>query len=209
MIALSYSLSLHENQDLYIEGWLRNADVARRIYPGARLILHHDESVPSALTELADSAVLWPRASSAACMFWRFTSTVLPEYEAVLVRDIDSVPTRREANAVAEWLASPYKLHTMHDHPCHEGARVMGGMWGAKPGAFPYDFDYLVRWWVQHKGPFEKGADQWFLSRYVYPYAERDGLNHWGTSYPKALTAVPFPDGPSPTTGFVGEIINL
>lgn len=204
-LAFSYALSLPSSRpvDRYVIGWRQVATKLRLQFPGATLILHHDSTVPGELVDMADETVEWPVSQSLECMYWRYTS--IDAYDAVAVRDADSVPNAREVGAVQAWLDSDFGIHTMHDHPHHK-ALVMGGMWGAKAGALPYDFPHLVRWWLKNKGPFAYGSDEKFLTRFVYPYAEKNGLNHWGISN-AALTSVAFPGGPSPVTGYVGEII--
>lgn len=40
------------------------------------------------------------------------------------------------------------------------------------------DFPHLVRWGLRNKGPFGYDDEQWFLNRFVWSYAMRDGLRH-------------------------------
>lgn len=210
-IAVSISLSIPDDDhkaSLYVEGFKRNAASFRDFYPEADLILHHDDTVSEEIVGLAQKKVRWSRNEGTTCMFWRFSSVGDEDYDAVLVRDADSVPNKREADAVCEWLCSGLPIHTMHDHPAHAEYRVMGGMWGARKNAFPYDFSHLVKWWITHKQPFKYNSDQWFLMRYVYPYAERYGMNHAGIQT-KFLNRRMFPGGPSPSTGYVGERISI
>lgn len=210
-LAISMSLSFPSDANkaaFYLEGFRRNARIFNAFYVGADLVLHHDDTVPPEVTALATKTVKWERNEGAACMFWRFTTVGDPEYDAVLVRDADSLPNQREMDAVNEWLESGLPLHTMHDHPAHADYRVMGGMWGARRDAFPYDFAHLVRWWLRNKRPFKYNSDQWFLMRFVYPYAERRGMNHAGVPT-KFLNRRMFPGGSSPSTGYVGERITM
>ena len=62
-------------------------------------------------------------------MFWRFEATRLPNAQRVIVRDVDSRISTREAKAVDEWTNSRFALHVIRDHPWHTRP-VMGGMWG-------------------------------------------------------------------------------
>lgn len=209
-IAVSMSLSLPNDSNkaaIYLEGFKRNVEEIPKAYPGADIVLHHDSTVPSEVVALANKTRRWEKRDDTTCMFWRFTTVGDQEYDAVLIRDADSVPTFREANAVREWLDSGLPFHTMHDHPAHADYRVMGGMWGARRNAFPYDFKHLVEWWITYKTPFQYNSDQWFLTRFLYPYTERQGMNHSGIQT-KFLNQRMFPDGPSPATGYVGERIS-
>ena len=48
-----------------------------------------------------------------------------------LFRDLDSRPSRREMEAVEEWMLSKHVVHVMRDHPGHD-MPILAGMWGVK-----------------------------------------------------------------------------
>ena len=48
-----------------------------------------------------------------------FAHSPHPQVDLFMSRDLDSVPTQREADAVEEWLRSGKTLHVMRDHPSH------------------------------------------------------------------------------------------
>lgn len=183
---LAVSLSLTGDGTRYLVGAQRNLVEIPLHYPGATIILHHDETVAGdILQHYRDAGATlrqWPKNESLECHFWRFESVGNPDFDVVVCRDIDSVPIAREARAVEEWLANGGGIHVMRDHKWHaDGPEpMMGGMWGATRGALPYDFPGLVRWWVDQKRPFKRWADCWFLKRFVYPYALTHGTVHDG-----------------------------
>ena len=47
-------------------------------------------------------------------------------------RDLDSIISKRETEAVFQWLNSKHAFHVMRDHPNHGAVPMMAGMWGAK-----------------------------------------------------------------------------
>ena len=53
-----------------------------------------------------------------------------PTVETFVVRDLDSLISQREADAVDEWLRSSKRFHVMRDAPQHK-ALFLGGLWGA------------------------------------------------------------------------------
>ena len=189
--------------------WERTVAAARKCYPGAKIILHHDKDAAREALALADVLVQWDTETAASRLFWRMTCVGDPDLDAVLLRDTDAPPNQREADAVVAWLKSDFKLRTMFDQPSKSLVRVPGGLWGSKRGAFPYDFSRLVRWWIWQKKPAGPGAERQFLDRYVYPYAVRGGLNHRcsgrnGFTDNFHINARPFPGGATPETGHVG-----
>ena len=47
-------------------------------------------------------------------------------------RDLDSIISKRETEAVSQWLNSKHAFHVMRDHPNHGAVPMMAGMWGVK-----------------------------------------------------------------------------
>ena len=69
-------------------------------------------------------------------MFWRFLVADDASVERFIVRDSDSRLNAREAHAVAEWMKSGKKVHTIRDHPNHDRP-LNGGLWGGVRGCIP------------------------------------------------------------------------
>ena len=70
-------------------------------------------------------------AESAICkaMIWRMRPIWDEDVEITLCRDLDSLPTPREAMAVRQFVESGAGLHCISDHPQH-GTPIMGGLCG-------------------------------------------------------------------------------
>merc|ERR1712018_1118233 len=65
-------------------------------------------------------------------MLWRFLPLLDQLVDVVLVRDLDSRLSAREAAAVTDWLNdTQFAVHVMRDHPSHSWP-MLGGMWGAR-----------------------------------------------------------------------------
>ena len=68
----------------------------------------------------------YPTLQNAFGMVWRFAPMVDPLVSEFHSRDLDSVPSLREADAVKEWLTAKNKtFHIMRDHPLH-GVPILG-----------------------------------------------------------------------------------
>ena len=50
----------------------------------------------------------------------------------LISRDLDSRFTKREKDAVNDWLKSDKDIHLMRDHPGHRFGRFLAGMFGTK-----------------------------------------------------------------------------
>lgn len=105
-----------------------------------------------------------------------------PKYTHVLCRDIDSVCTYREAQAVQQWITENKCIHCITDSISHN-IPMMGGMIGVRP-------EYLsmrlhVSTWEEmiNLGSginyTNKGADQEFLGRFVYPKCADSATEHF------------------------------
>ena len=52
--------------------------------------------------------------------------------DVAVFRDLDSLISQREIEAVTQWINSKHAFHIMRDHPNHGTVPIMAGMWGAK-----------------------------------------------------------------------------
>ena len=133
---------------------------------------------------------------------WRFAAALLDDAEHVIFRDTDSRISRRESDAVMQWLDSGKTLHIMRDHP-HHGHAIMAGMWGIKVGEKP---KRLIARVLQEATGEEKPEDQQLLETFVYPNFVNDCLAH-DSFFRRESSSVRFPN-PRQSPAFVGEIID-
>ena len=178
-MSIGVRFSLFGLDEYYLKGLEKNHQIIQDIYPDSKMYVHTDQ--PNKVKRRCPNATVIEhhKSKGVAGTFWRFLS--YGSEEVVLFRDADSLVNIREKAAVDEWLESGLGIHAMLDHDAHSGEDwpVMAGMWGARRNALPYDFNYLVKWWLKNKGPFNYHSDQWFLRRYIWPYiASGDGLLH-------------------------------
>jgi len=178
------SYSLFGDQPRYLDGALRNAVVARHLYPGWRVRFYVDATVPnrskSLLTnegaELIEIAPEDPLARFGTC--WRFLVEDDSDVALYVVRDCDAVINVKERAAVEEWLISGLTLHVMRDHPCH-AALILAGMWGARAGRLGPMRDRLLDFVSDRpEATGDYDFDQQFLRHEVWPLMKDDMLQH-------------------------------
>lgn len=135
------SFSLWGNNPKYTVGAIKNAKLAREIYPGWNCRFYCANDVPNPIIfQLEDfdntEIVHMNKPGDWTSMFWRFEPAGENDIDVMISRDTDSRLNFREKAAVDEWLNSDFGFHIMRDHPWH-GYPVLGGMWGAKLNTLP------------------------------------------------------------------------
>jgi len=182
----------------YVRGLMVNIRINRLIYPGWENVIHMDqETYTSKYQPLFDwlidrgfiEVVICPSNEALTmCMLWRLrpvftvTNTGDLKYSHTLCRDIDSVCTYREAQAVAIWLQEQKVIHCITDSISHN-IPMMGGMIGIWANTFTdrvgaKTWDELIS---KSSGInfTQKGADQTFLNRYIYPKCADSATEHF------------------------------
>ena len=163
------AFSLWGDTPLYTVGALRNAELARTLYPGWTCRFYVGASVPGpvvmALAAQPNVEVIaMDERGDHRGMLWRFLAAADETVDVALFRDTDSRPSARERAAVDDWLTGDRAVHVMRDHPWHTAA-IMGGMWGVRGGAL-WDIRTLI---AQHEPRSYWQTDQDFLRARVVP----------------------------------------
>ena len=202
------SFSLWGNLTQYTIGSIKNADVAKELYPDFECWFYvHKESVPNDIIDQlknksnvkiffksGDINLLKPRT-------WRFEAIDEPEVEVMLSRDTDTRIWKREVFAVNEWINSDKIFHIMRDHP-HHGYTVLAGMFGTKK---INNFNWIsnLQNYIVKDGHF---YDQDFLKEMVYPLIKDSCLIH-ASFHKYEINAKPFPIPYDDKFNFVGEYV--
>ena len=172
------SFSLWGTNPVYNVGAIRNAELAKEIYPDWVCRFYYGKSALGSTidklkefdnVELVDMEVDGDWTG----MFWRFYPASDEDVDVVIVRDCDSRLNMREKHAVDEWLVSDKGFHIMRDHPAH-GTEILGGMWGSKKGVIT-NIKELIDDYV--KGNFWQ-VDQNFLREKIYPLIKDNSSVH-------------------------------
>ncbi len=163
------AFSLWGDNPIYTIGAIKNADLAREVYPGWVCRFYVGKSVPAeiigSLIERDNTEVfVMSEQGDWSAMFWRFYPASDADVEVMISRDTDSRLDLREKAAVDEWLAGSKGFHIMRDHPYH-ATEILGGMWGTRVDLLS-DMRQMILDYT--KGDFWQ-VDQNFLKERVYP----------------------------------------
>lgn len=133
-------------------------------------------------------------------MLWRLKTAFCythPEWEFshVICRDLDSIPTLREAQMVQEWIDEDKAIHCITDSVSHT-IPMMGGMIGLRPGYVndimkitdnpPDAWSNLLAMGSGIDYQY-KGSDQDFLNRVMYPKLCQSATEHFIKGRPHDL----------------------
>ncbi len=183
----------------YCVGAIRNAQLAKTVYPGWEVWVYCGTSVPSTtLDELKKydaKVILRSEEGDWTGMFWRFEPISHPDVDVMISRDTDSRLSAREKNAVDSWLASDKLFHVMRDHPAH-ATEILGGMWGARKPILG-DMIHLMN--SYNKGNFWQ-VDQNFLKQVIWPRVAYTTCTH-----DEFFAKIKFPTDRAPGE-FVGQV---
>jgi hypothetical protein len=172
------SFCLWGDNPVYNIGAIRNAELAKEIYPDWVCRYYVGKSTPTNTIEKLKTfdnveIVEMDEEGDWTGMFWRFYPASEESVDVVIVRDCDSRLNQREKDAVDEWLISDKGFHIMRDHPAH-GTEILGGMWGSKKGTIK-NMKQLIGEYI--KGDFWQ-VDQNFLREKIYPIVRLDSIVH-------------------------------
>jgi len=161
------SFSLWGENPKYTIGAIRNAEIAKELYPDWICRFYCGKSVPTEiLNKLEENEnveiIKLNEDGDWTGMFWRFLAC--EDSDIMISRDTDSRLSLREKLAVDEWLMSDKDFHIMRDHPYHN-AVILGGMWGCRNGILK---DIKIEIDEFSKGNFWQ-VDQNFLREKIYP----------------------------------------
>ena len=116
----------------------------------------------------------------------------------------DSRLNAREAHAVAEWMKSGKKVHTIRDHPNHDRP-LNGGLWGGVRGCIPGGLAEEVRRFSNKQG---YGGDLQFLNEVVWPRVKHDQMAHDAYTCRKYPNSKPFPTKRPDNYQHVGQVFD-
>lgn len=173
------SYSLWGDDPIYWVGAIKNIELANIYYPNYIVRFYVDDTSDINLIKTLQGdnveVILVKSEDSFHGMFWRFFASCEEDVNIFLSRDTDSRISKREVDAVNEWLESNKDFHIMRDHPYH-GIPILGGMWGCRNGLMrKINLIDKIKEWNNYSS---KGIDQDFLGNVVYPIIYTNCLEH-------------------------------
>lgn len=171
------SMSAWGNIPRFGYGAIKNAEIAKNIFPGWIVRVFIDDTLPfkyaSTLYQMDNVEVCEVDDKKMFGAFWRFLS-FSEEDAIVLSRDSDSRLTYREKMYVDEWIESDKTFSIIRDHPRHYDWPMLAGMWGAKSPLEDKILDTMNGYCQQHFYT----SDQIWLRDKVWTFAQNDCMIH-------------------------------
>ncbi|QJB58379.1 tetratricopeptide repeat protein [Pseudodesulfovibrio sp. zrk46] len=189
----------------YLRGALQNVLLAPEFYPGWEVRFHVDESVSAEfLSLLEEQGAVLERSSASQPLRHklcrRFMVADDPSVGYFLVRDADSVFSRREAELVGQWMESGKWFHVIRDWWTHTDL-MLAGMWGGVAGVLP-SMSGLLRDYMPESVE-TPNVDQWFLRDRVWAYVRQSCMIHDSCYGLEGTT--PIPGGYPSLEGHIGH----
>jgi hypothetical protein len=196
------SFSLWGDNPKYTIGSVKNAQLAKQIYPGWICRFYIGNDVPKEIIDdlmSLDTEIIYMCDTGWNGMFWRFFAA--DSNDIILSRDADSRLNNREKKAVEEWLSSDKDFHIMRDHPYHR-TEILGGMWGVRNGLLFGIKDMIARYNTrEYDNKYQ--VDQNFLREVIYPIVKDKAMVH-----DEFFEKKPFPTQRVDKSDFVGQVYN-
>lgn len=172
--------------DSYLCGLMLSLRLNRLVYPDWQTVLETDQSTYTLYKDIFDKLTKKnilkinlnaDGANLCEAMLWRLKPIFdythpYWTYSHVLCRDLDSLSTYRDAQAVQVWINNDKAMHAITDSISHDVA-LLGGMIGIRPAHFITitgirSFQELMSYCKIDLSV--KGSDQTFLNSFIYPY---------------------------------------
>jgi hypothetical protein len=174
------AFSLYGASPRYTVGALRNAEMAKHVYPGWTLRFYVDDTVPAdivgQLHHLKAEIVRVPRGHDQSGSLWRLAAADDPGFARWMIRDCDSRLTYRERRAVDEWIEGGAPFHVIRDHPYHKQP-IMACAFGGARASIP-DMAGKISSWSAAARNDRYGTDEAFLAAVVWPLVKDSALVH-------------------------------
>ena len=210
------SMGLYGDNPRYTYGALTNALLVERDWPGWKLRVYYDGSVPSLFVsrlEFLGADTIFVNSSAGeddqGGLIWRFYPMLDSSLTRFIVRDSDARLTLRDRKAVEEWIGTNAFFHGERDNPGHSRA-IMGGLWGSVGGFLtPALHQKLVDVFSNDAVRFDD--DQLFLAEHVWPFVRSHAVVHDSyyceTFASETRETLPFPSQRTTLQDFVGNSV--
>lgn len=203
--AISYSLFGYQHKHdncfsfaTYLQSLSFNLKMAELVYPGWKInLVLDDETYNSPFKEYFDyhissgvlSVDVHKKDDLCMMMLRRLQPVLSGKYDRLLCRDIDSLVSYRERQAVEYWIRTGRIMHAITDSVSH-GIALMGGMIGVMCKEFRERMGPTLEEFEAKGSGINykiKGADQVFLNKYVLPKIADSMVEHYVRGMPQSF----------------------
>jgi len=168
MVDKYFTFSIWGDNPKYLQGAIRNAELAEEIFPEWKCVFYYDSTVPKeTIDELSTfkNTIVKEVTDNSFGAFWRF-EMMFNNPGVILSRDTDSRLSLREKELIDNWLESEYNYMIIRDHDAHYEFPILAGMWGKKNVLMDSSLKDAMQEYVSVK---QYLVDQFYLRDHVWP----------------------------------------
>ena len=168
MVDKYFTFSIWGDNPKYLQGAIRNAELAEEIFPEWKCVFYYDSTVPKeTIDELSTfkNTIVKEVTDNSFGAFWRF-EMMFNNLGVILSRDTDSRLSLREKELIDNWLESEYNYMIIRDHDAHYEFPILAGMWGKKNVLMDSSLKDAMQEYVSVK---QYLVDQFYLRDHVWP----------------------------------------
>lgn len=173
MVDKYFTFSIWGDNPKYLQGAIRNAELAEQIFPDWKCVFYYDSSVPKeTLDKLSTfkNSIIKEVTDNSFGAFWRF-EMMFNNPGVILSRDTDSRLSLREKELIDNWLETEYNYMIIRDHDAHYEFPILAGMWGKKNILMDNSLKDAMQEYVSVK---QYLVDQFYLRDKVWPAIMND-----------------------------------
>jgi hypothetical protein len=173
MVDKYFTFSIWGDNPKYLQGAIRNAELAEQIFPDWKCVFYYDSSVPKeTLDKLSTfkNSIIKEVTDNSFGAFWRF-EMMFNNPGVILSRDTDSRLSLREKELIDNWLETEYNYMIIRDHDAHYEFPILAGMWGKKNILMDNSLKDAMQEYVSVK---QYLVDQFYLRDKVWPVIMND-----------------------------------
>jgi hypothetical protein len=173
MVDKYFTFSIWGDNPKYLQGAIRNAELAEQIFPDWKCVFYYDSSVPKETLDklsLFKNSIIKEVTDNSFGAFWRF-EMMFNNPGVILSRDTDSRLSLREKELIDNWLETEYNYMIIRDHDAHYEFPILAGMWGKKNILMDNSLKDAMQEYVSIK---QYLVDQFYLRDKVWPAIMND-----------------------------------
>jgi len=173
MVDKYFTFSIWGDNPKYLQGAIRNAELAEQIFSDWKCVFYHDSSVPKETIDRLSAfknTIVKEVTDDSFGAFWRF-EMMFNNPGVILSRDTDSRLSLREKELIDNWLESEYNYMIIRDHDAHYEFPILAGMWGKKNILMDNSLKDAMQEYMSVK---QYLVDQFYLRDKVWPVIMND-----------------------------------
>ena len=173
MVDKYFTFSIWGDNPKYLQGAIRNVELAEEIFPEWKCVFYYDSTVPKETIDKLSTfknTIVKEVTDNSFGAFWRF-EMMFNNPGVILSRDTDSRLSLREKELIDNWLETEYNYMIIRDHDAHYEFPILAGMWGKKNILMDISLKDAMQEYMSVK---QYLVDQFYLRDKVWPAIMND-----------------------------------